>query len=91
MLCDSGYVAAPFVRGVKDILGEQVAAHIARLGELHTFKVMPARRVLERRFAWLEHNRSLWENCERLLNTSLQLCIWCFLRCCPAIVEYILR
>lgn len=64
MLCDSGYVAAPFVRGVKDILGEQVAAHIARLGELHTFKVMPARRVLECRFAWLEHNRRLRQNGE---------------------------
>ncbi|MGD5558115.1 transposase, partial [Xanthomonas citri pv. citri] len=28
--------------------------------------------VVERSFAWLEKNRRLWKNCERLLNSSLQ-------------------
>ncbi|SDY94069.1 Transposase DDE domain-containing protein [Nitrosomonas halophila] len=27
---------------------------------------------VKRSFAWLEKNRRLWKNCERLLNTSLQ-------------------
>ncbi len=34
--------------------------------ELHTFKVMPKRWIVERSFAWLEKNRRLWKNCERL-------------------------
>lgn len=41
--------------------------------ELHTFKVMPKRRVVERSFAWLEKNQRLWKNCERDLSTRLQL------------------
>ena len=43
------------------------------VGKLHTFKVMPKRRVVERGFAWLEKNQRLWKNCERDLNTRLQL------------------
>jgi len=72
LLCDSGYVGEPFAQGVKDVLGKQVTVQIAKRSELHTFKVMPKRWVVERSFAWLEKNRRLWKNCERLLNTSLQ-------------------
>ncbi|OLK03556.1 transposase, partial [Xanthomonas oryzae] len=52
---------------------------IAKSLELHTFKVMPKRWVVERRFAWLEKNRRLWKNCERRLNTSLQFIHLAFL------------
>lgn len=45
---------------------------IAKRSELHTFKAMPKRWVVERSFAWLEKNRRLWKNAERKLNTSLQ-------------------
>lgn len=45
---------------------------IAKRSELHTFKLMAQRWVVERSFAWLEKNRRLWKNCERLLNTCLQ-------------------
>ena len=45
---------------------------VAKRDELHTFKVIPKRWVVERSFAWLEKNRRLWKNCERLLNSSLQ-------------------
>lgn len=48
-------------------------------GELHTFQVMPQRWVVERSFAWLQKNRRLWKNCERLLNTRLQLIHLAFL------------
>ncbi|ACD60210.1 transposase [Xanthomonas oryzae pv. oryzae PXO99A] len=35
---------------------------IAKRSELHTFKVMPKRWIVERSFAWLEKNRRLWKN-----------------------------
>ena len=79
LLCDSGYVGRPFAQGVQDILGGHVVAQIAKRSELHTFKVMPQRWVVERSFAWLEKNRRLWKNCERLLNTSLQFVHLAFL------------
>ena len=79
LLCDGGYVGQPFVQGVQEILGGHVTVQIAKRSELHTFKVMPQRWVVERSFAWLEKNRRLWKNCERLLNTSLQFVHLAFL------------
>lgn len=70
LLANSGYVGQPFAQGVSDILGEHVTVQIAKRSELHAFKVMPKRWVVERSFAWLEKNRRLWKNCERLLNTK---------------------
>ena len=52
---------------------------IAKRSGLHTFKAMPQRWVVERSFAWLEKNRRLWKNCERLINTSLQFVHLAFL------------
>jgi transposase len=69
---DSGYTGEPLAQGVRILLGETVTVQIAKRSELHTFKVMPNRWVVERSFAWLEKHRRLWKNCERLLNTSLQ-------------------
>ncbi|RFF47300.1 transposase, partial [Xanthomonas campestris] len=65
--------------GVREILGEQLTVQIAKRSELHTFKVMPKRWIVERSFAWLEKNRRLWKNCERKLNTSLQFIHLAFL------------
>jgi transposase len=79
LLCDSGYVGAPFAQGVRAIAGNHVTVQIAKRSELHTFKVIPKRWVVERSFAWLEKNRRLWKNCERLLNTSLQFVLLAFL------------
>lgn len=79
LLCDSSYTGEPFALGVRSILGEQVTVQIAKRNELHTFKVMPKRWIVERSFAWLEKNRRLWKNCERLLNTSLQFIHLAFL------------
>jgi len=36
--------------------------------------------IVERSFAWLEKCRRLWKNCERKLNTSLQMIHLAFLR-----------
>ncbi|MDO4709668.1 MAG: IS5 family transposase [Pseudomonadota bacterium] len=79
LLCDSGYAGKPFAQGVQAILGEHVNVQIAKRSQLHTFKVMPKRWVVERSFAWLDKNRRLWKNCERLLNTSLQFIYLAFL------------
>jgi transposase len=79
LLCDSGYVGQPFAQGVRQILGEGVTVQIAKRNELHTFKVMPKRWVVERSFAWLEKNRRLRKNCQRRLNTSLQFVHLAFL------------
>ena len=79
LLCDSGYVGQPFAQGVRETLGEHVTVQIPKRSELHTFKVMPKRWVVERSFAWLEKNRRLWKNCERWLNTSLQFIHLAFL------------
>ena len=79
VLCDSGYVGQPFAQGVRDTLGQHVTVQIAKRSELHTFKVMPKRWIVERSFAWLEKNRRLWKNCERWLNTSLQFIHLAFL------------
>ena len=79
LLCDSGYTGELFAGGVRGILGEQVTVQVAKRSELHTFKVMPKRWIVERSFAWLEKNRRLWKNCERLLNTSLQFIHLAFL------------
>ncbi|MFL8011149.1 IS5 family transposase [Xanthomonas vasicola] len=76
---DSGYSGDPFAKGVQDILGKRVTVQIAKRSELHTFKVLPKRWIVERSFVWLEKNRRLWKNCERRLNTSLQFIDLAFL------------
>lgn len=79
LLVDGGYTGEPFAEGVRQILGQEVTVQVAKRDELHTFKVMPQRWVVERSFAWLEKNRRLWKNCERKLNTSLQFVHLAFL------------
>jgi transposase len=79
VLGDGGYSGESFAQGVRDILGKDVTVQIAKRDELHTFKVVPQRWVVERSFAWLEKNRRLWKNCERKLSTSLQFVHLAFL------------
>lgn len=71
-MVDGGYRGEKFADSVQSILGEIVTTEVSKSDELHTFKVIPRRWVVERSFAWLEKNRRLWKNCERYLNTSLQ-------------------
>jgi transposase len=74
---DGGYTGDAFATRIKEILGAEV--EIAKRSELHTFAVIPKRWVVERSFAWLEKCRRLWKNCERKLNTSLQMTVLSFL------------
>ena len=76
VLVDGGYTGKPFAKAVQRLLGATV--EVVRRDELHTFVVLPKRWVVERSFAWLEKCRRLWKNCERKLNTSLQIVVLAF-------------
>lgn len=76
VLVDGGYTGEKFADGVKKMLGGIV--EVAKRSELHTFKVIPKRWVVERSFSWLEKCRRLWKNCERKINTSLNMVVLAF-------------
>ena len=77
-LVDSGYTGEPFAAAIKNTLGATV--EVAKRSELHKFAVIPKRWVVERSFSWVEKCRRLWKNCERKINTSLQMVVLCFIR-----------
>ena len=77
VLVDGGYTGKPFeTTAVQSLLGASV--EVVKRNELHTFVVLPKRWVVERSFGWLEQCRRLWKNCERKLNTSLQMVVLAF-------------
>lgn len=76
ILVDAGYTGENFATQIKMTIGATV--EVIKRSKLHTFVVLPKRWVVERSFAWLEKCRRLWKNCERKLNTSLQICFYCF-------------
>ena len=78
VLVDGGYSGEKFSSEIKDIIGANV--EVAKRSELHKFVVIPKRWVVERSFAWLEKCRRLWKNCERKINTSLQMVVLAFIR-----------
>lgn len=78
ILADGGYTGKPFAEKVRKIL--KAETEIAKRNELHAFAVIPKRWVVERSFSWLEKCRRLWKNCERKLNSSLQMIVLCFMR-----------
>ena len=71
LLGDGGYTGDALAGDVLRMLGAKV--QIAKRSELHKFVVIPKRWVVERSFAWLDNFRRLWKNCERKLQTSLQM------------------
>ena len=73
VLTDGGYTGEKFADEVMNILEANV--EVAKRSELHKFAVIPKRWVVERTFSWLEKCRRLWKNCERKLNTSLQMVV----------------
>ena len=74
---DAGY-QGPKAAQVAASSGDWVIEVVKR-NELHTLAVLSKRCVVERSFAWLEKCRRLWKNCERKLNTSLQMIHLAFL------------
>jgi len=76
ILVDAGYTGEKFANSVSEILGCSV--EVVKRNELHIFKVIPKRWVVERSFSWLDKCRRLWKNCERYLHTSLQMVVLAF-------------
>ena len=70
-MVDGGYTGENFANEIKEILGS--AVEVVKRSELHIFKVIPKRWIVERSFAWLEKCRRLWKNCERFLSSSLAM------------------
>ena len=68
---DAGYSGDKFVNTIEKIHSATVEA--VKWNELHRFKVLPKRWVVERSFSWLEKYRRLWKNCESYLHTSIQM------------------
>ncbi len=77
VLVDGGYRGEQFALMVKKMIGSKV--EVVKRNELHRFVVLPKRWVVERSFGWLEKCRRLWKNCEREMNTSLQMVVLAFL------------
>jgi transposase len=77
VLVDGGYSGEKFSLEIKNIIDATV--EVAKRSELHKFVVIPQRWVVERSFGWLEKCRRLWKNCERKINTSLQMVVLAFL------------
>ncbi len=77
VLTDGGYSGEKFAIAVKQLIDANV--EVAKRNELHKFKVIPKRWVVERSFAWLEKCRRLWKNCERKINNSLQFVVLAFI------------
>ncbi len=71
VLVDSGYTGDDFANAVDWLIGARV--EVAKRSELHRFKVIPKRWIVERTFGWFEKCRRLWKNCERKLHTSFQM------------------
>ena len=77
LVVDGGYTGEQFAEDVKWLIG--AAVEVAKRSELHTFKAISKRWIVERSFAWLDKCRRLWKNCERKLHTSLQLASLAFI------------
>lgn len=77
VLVDGGYSGEKFSLTIKNIIDANV--EVAKRNELHKFTVIPQRWIVERSFGWLEKCRRLWKNCERKINTSLQMVVLAFL------------
>jgi transposase len=71
VLCDGGYTGEDFASKIEKLTGAEV--EIAKRSELHKFVVMPKRWIVERTFGWLDKCRRLWKNCERLIETTLNM------------------
>jgi transposase len=75
-IVDGSYSGPKFATAINGLLGADVG--VAKRSELHSFKVVPKRWIVERDYAWLEKQRRLWKNCERDLTTSKQMMVLAF-------------
>jgi transposase len=77
ILFDGAYTGDDFAGKIKALIGAEV--EVVKRSELHTFKVIPKRWIVERSFGWLDKCRLLWKNCEGLLSSTLSFVKLAFL------------
>ncbi len=70
IFADNGYRGA-LIEKVKTKF--KIGFEVIKRSELHTFKVLPKRWIVERTFAWIDTNRRNSKNYERLNNTSVAM------------------
>ncbi len=70
IFADGGY-AGKLIGKVKDKF--KIELEIIKRDELHTFKILPKRWIVERTFSWIDTNRRNSKNYERLNNTSVAM------------------
>jgi len=51
----------------------KIQMEIIKRNELHTFKILPKRWIVERTFSWIDANRRTSKNYERLNNTAVAI------------------
>jgi putative transposase len=70
IFADGGY-RGQLIKTIKTIF--KIELEIIKRDELHTFKILPKRWIVERTFAWIDTNRRNSKNYERLNNTSVAM------------------
>ncbi|WP_363320071.1 transposase [Hydrotalea sp.] len=68
MFADGGY-AGKLIAVIKEKF--KIELEIIKRDELHTFKILPKRWIVERTFSWIDTNRRNSKNHERLNQTSV--------------------
>ena len=76
-LFDGGYTGETFAREFRELTGSET--EVVKRNELHTFKVVPKRWIVERTFSWLDKCHRLWRNCERSLRNICQMATFAFI------------
>jgi putative transposase len=70
IFADGGY-AGKLIAVIKERF--KIELEIIKRNELHTFKILPKRWIVERTFSWIDTNRRNSKNYERLNQTSVTM------------------
>lgn len=77
-LVDRGYRGEKFAKTIES--NTKIEVEVMKQNELHTFSVLPKRRIFERSFGWLDKCRSLWKKSERKIHNTFQMVTLVFIR-----------
>ena len=78
IIADGGYSGEKMIRWVQDVCNW--IFEVIKRNELHTFKVLPKRWIVERTFAWIYRYRRMSKDYEYLPETSENMIYLCMIR-----------